>query len=74
MSASMTVDIRYVGFARNGRSAHIDCVVDENDPLELLMAMEDRDDAEWDQINAYPSRSALVADWLGRVYYDHEGG
>lgn len=45
-----------------------DALCEESDPLQLLMAAED-DGFDLSQISPYTSRSALLGDWTGRIFY-----
>ena len=48
---------------------YADISIDDNDPLALLIALEDRDDAfDWSTLSGFPSRCAMLSAWTGRIY------
>lgn len=60
---TMQVPLQFVG------TRHADISIDDNDPLNLLIALEDRDDAfDWAKYSGYPSRCAMLSSWVGRIY------
>ncbi len=61
-AASMEVPLRFLG------NDHADIAIDDNDPLTLLCALEDCDDATIADISPYPSRCAMLSAWTGRIY------
>lgn len=62
MSQTLEIPLVFTGNAR------ADVLVDENDPLELLMATEDLDDDMFAHVSGFPSRSACLSAWTGRIY------